>query len=151
MMTEDRILELIEAYGADPMRWPVDERAAAQTLLAASDDPRLRTSLAAAKDLDTLLSTATVPAISPDARYRLYAEAAAPTAPSAWLRRLFDWPGPIWQPTGALAAALVLGIWVGIANPEASADIAGLAGGTVQTEVESGDDFDSLVGMEDNL
>ncbi len=37
-MNQYRLQELIEAYGADPARWPADERDAARALLAQSPD-----------------------------------------------------------------------------------------------------------------
>lgn len=150
-MTEDRILELIDAYGADPMRWPAEERAEAQSLMAATDDPRLRVALAEARTLDDLLALASVPDISHETQERLRIDAAAPVSPIARLQRLLDWPGPIWQPAGALAAALVLGIWVGVANPDASADIARLGSSPASTETTSGEGFEPFIGMEDSL
>lgn len=152
-MTEDRVLELIEAYGADPIRWPENERAAAQSLLATTDDPRLRVALAEAQSLDDMLALATVPEISRETHDRLRLDAAAPSSLVAWLQRLLDWPGPVWQPTGALAAALILGVWVGAANPDTSATIAGLGDSPslIETNTESDEDFDSFIGMGDSL
>lgn len=52
-MTIDRVLEILEAYGADPARWPAAERAAAQALLAQS--PELQQAQADAARLDAIL------------------------------------------------------------------------------------------------
>ncbi len=40
MIAIDRLTSLIDAYGADPERWPADERAAALLLLAQSAEAR---------------------------------------------------------------------------------------------------------------
>ena len=49
-MNAERLERLIEVYGASPRRWPDDERAAAERLLAERTD--LRVALQAAADLD---------------------------------------------------------------------------------------------------
>jgi hypothetical protein len=56
MMKLDRFTELLDAYGAEPRRWPPAERAAAQAFLAVSAEARGR--LAAAAALDALLDQA---------------------------------------------------------------------------------------------
>jgi hypothetical protein len=53
-MDRTRTEEIIAAYGADAARWPADERAAAQALVAA--DPALEAQLAAAAALDRELA-----------------------------------------------------------------------------------------------
>jgi hypothetical protein len=64
-MTAERLTALIEAYGADPARWPAADRALGQAALA---DPVLRAAVDEARALDRLL------------------EASRPTQPSAALR-----------------------------------------------------------------
>lgn len=59
-MTQERLAQLIAAYGADPARWPADERAAATTLLAAT--PSLTAQADSERSLDRLLDLATGPA-----------------------------------------------------------------------------------------
>ena len=44
-ISEDRLLALIAAYGADPLHWPESERTAAQQR-AATDTPAIRQALA---------------------------------------------------------------------------------------------------------
>jgi hypothetical protein len=51
-VTEDRALEIIASYGADPARWPADERAA---VLALAGRPAVAAALADARGLDALL------------------------------------------------------------------------------------------------
>jgi hypothetical protein len=55
-MTLDRFAVLLDAYGADPARWPDAERAAARALLDRSSEARARRDAAAA--LDALLDRA---------------------------------------------------------------------------------------------
>lgn len=117
-MTEERILQLLESYGADPIRWPAEERAAAQTFLAANETPVLRTAVAEAQAMDGLLDATSQPVLSQEAWGRLRADAAV-KAPDGFLNRLrtwVDWPGPLWQPAGAMALSLMVGIWLGISG-----------------------------------
>lgn len=114
-MTLDRLKELLDAYGADPDRWPLEERLAMLDLLARSDAAK---DLAAqAAGLDTLLdraplavpSAATVEALSSRIMRRLPARMAERVA--APLRVAFGWPN--WL---ALAAATVAGLVIGWAS-----------------------------------
>jgi hypothetical protein len=113
-----RFAALLDAYGADPARWPEDERPAALALLEASADARARQRDAAALDavLDTApparpsdLLVARVLAAAPGAAARTTAGARTrPIAP----RRLV---GRIWRYTAAaasLAAAAALALWL---------------------------------------
>ncbi len=106
-----RLLELLDAYGADPRRWPAGERAAAEALIAESAEAaNLREDAAA---LDMLMDLSAAPAPSPE----LMVQVLAAREPSGWLSVL--WPfGPAWQPATAMAAAAVLGIAIGIAAPD---------------------------------
>jgi anti-sigma factor RsiW len=111
----ERVAALMEAYGAEPSRWPDDERAAAQALLAS--DPELQRMQMQARALDSLL------------------ELPEPLSPSAALRRAVA-EIPLRAERGAaaalpwlfasalrsaLAAAFVLGLGV-LAGTSASAD-----------------------------
>lgn len=126
-MTEDRFIELLDAYGADPMRWPIEERAEAAAM-ADSDNPRLQAALRQASALDTQLSMARVPPVSADLMTKLR-RAARPSL-SARLKALLGWDGALWQPAAALSAALVLGIGLGITNPQQAAALTNI---TVET------------------
>ena len=53
-MTDERFFQILEAYGADPARWPADERAEAEAF--ALDHPDLMADAAQSeRDLDALL------------------------------------------------------------------------------------------------
>lgn len=108
-MTTERFRELIEAYGADPRRWPEAERAEAAE---AARAPAAQALLAEARALDGLLAEA--PAIQASAALRDRVLAAAPTprrrlmgrlTPLAWLSG-FGW-------AAAAAAGLVFGVALG--------------------------------------
>lgn len=114
-MEPRRLAEILDAYGADPSRWPDAERDAAGALLA---DPAGATAPRdAAAALDTVLNAVVAPAPSPE----LMADILASAAPSGWRRWAAEfWPfGPVWQPVSALATAAVLGIVIGAAAPTA--------------------------------
>src|SRR6185503_3598891 len=110
-----RVVQLLQTYGAEPSRWPEDERAAAQALLAS--DPELGQLQAQARALDALL------------------ELPEPLEPSASLRRavaeiplragrgtVLELPWPLSSVLrGALAAVFVLGLGV-LAGASAGAD-----------------------------
>ena len=124
-MTRDRVEAIIAAYGADPLRWPEGERAAAQTYLEAHPEI-LQPALDDALDLDLMLAQAEVPSLSLDRMAVL--QAAARPSFSARLCAFFDWQGPVWQPAGALAAALMFGAVLGLADPDTAAAISSLTG-----------------------
>lgn len=140
-MTEERVLQLIESYGADPIRWPSAERAAAQTFLAAHDTPALRAALAEAEALDGLLAEMPAPTLSDAAWAQLQAQAQPQGTAGILgrLRRLVDWPGPLWQPAGAMGLSLVLGAWLGLSGIGETSVLPTLPflGETVATPTES--------------
>jgi len=106
-----RLEEILDAYGADPRRWPAEERAAAEALIAESAEAATLRENAAA--LDMLMDISTTPGPSPE----LMARVLVAREPSGWLPVL--WPfGPIWQPVSAMAAAAVLGIAIGVTAPD---------------------------------
>jgi hypothetical protein len=104
-----RVHELLEAYGADPGRWPPGERAEIQALLEASPEAAARRRTAAA--IDALLDRAPRPAAS-----RLEAEALArritarPQERISAYRRMQDM---IWPRAAGLAAAAIVGFVIG--------------------------------------
>lgn len=98
-MTEDSALEIIASYGADPARWPADERA---DVLALAGRPAVAAALADARALDALLgdwATAVVVA-APFDTARLTPRA-APVVPA---RRRG------WLAVGAMAAAVAAAV-----------------------------------------
>jgi hypothetical protein len=108
-MTIERLRDILDAYGADPLRWPAGERIAAQAF--AAREPRAAALVAEAAMLDGLLDA--VPAQAPSAALTARVLAARPKV--SRLRALWNdlFPGtPLWRPAAGLAAALVLGIGV---------------------------------------
>ena len=118
----DRFAAIVDAYGADPAAWPIDERESALALLEVSEQAvRLRDEAAA---LDGLLGD--LPEVEPSLALRTRILEAAPQPARTWSERWARiaevvWPfGPSWQPVSALAAAAVLGITVGLVVPDVS-------------------------------
>lgn len=111
-MTPHRLQDLLDAYGADPDRWPLEERIAMLDLLARSPDARDRAADAAG--IDTLLDRAPLPMPSAAAAQRLTARVLERLPPrvaaraEASTRRVFGWPNWV-----ALAAAAVAGLVIG--------------------------------------
>ena len=111
----DRVRALIDAYGADPGRWPADERETALALL--SREPELARHAEEARALDGLLDAVA----HPDST----------SAPSTALKvRLKDIPDRrgllgwivdaigVWRPATGLVTAGLMGIAVGVTVPE---------------------------------
>jgi hypothetical protein len=101
-MTHDRFMQILEAYGADPQRWPADERDAASSF--AKLHPELITSaLKLEHELDTLLGAADVePGDLLQARIMRH----FPVPAASW-----SWRAPI-----ATAAALLIGVALGFTS-----------------------------------
>ncbi len=132
-MNEKRLEFLLAAYGANPERWPLPERAAAQSLLAAT--PKLREVAEAARGLDEHLDAGLVLPLGIEVQARLTAAILAraktakqerPPAPIplrdegvAWL----GWLRPLWPNLVGLAASAALGLFIGWMDIDASADV----------------------------
>ncbi len=125
-MKTERLAEILQAYGGDPLRWPEAERLAAQGL--AARDPRAAAMVDEAEALDALFDAA--PTVTPDAALIARVLARRPR-PSLW-RELFPNTG-VWKPAAGFAVALALG--VGIQN--AAADQLGLNDEVATTYQES--------------
>lgn len=119
-MTRDRAFEIIDAYGAEPARWPADERAGVLTL-AGSDDAvaqALKAALAAARPFDALLSdwAMDVPVQHFDAEALL--PAPRPVAAGGIMRPSLMRPSLMrqsmmrWMAGGAVAASVALALVV---------------------------------------
>jgi anti-sigma factor RsiW len=133
-MNIERLSEIVEAYGGDPLRWPEAERLAAQAL--AARDPRAAALVAEAEALDLLFDA--VPAPAPSAALTARVLARAPR-PSLW-RELF--PGmPAWRP--ALGFALALAVGVGVQS--AAADRLGLVDADALAASDSADSDDGTL------
>lgn len=132
MMTETRFEELADAYGADLARWPLEERAGAEALLA--DSAAARALLDDAKALDATLDLWADPQPSDALMARILGDAAeaglAPAQEAAGpvvkparpglMQRLFgDWG---WRPAGAMAACLAIGVVAGLSGTPAPMD-----------------------------
>lgn len=99
-MDRERFEQIVAAYGAEPRRWPADERAAAEAFATAHADAA--TLLAEARATDALLEAAQDAAAPSD----LLAARILKRAPVA--------AAPItWRPFAALVACAVLGLALG--------------------------------------
>ena len=116
-ISPERVLELIEAYGAESSAWPSHERAAAIALMNQQPE-RFETALVAARALDQLLSTEPLPEPRSDLAAAILATApAARPVQQSWLgvlsAKVFP-QGTRW-PAGAALASLVMGVFGGYA------------------------------------
>ena len=121
MMGLDRFRELLDAYGAEPGRWPANERGAAAALLAQNPEAaRLRMHAAA---IDAMLDRATLAPPVIDAEQLIasittepqpVAEPKGGTAEIVTLRPVRrPAPGAFWLKVASLAAAAAIGFLVG--------------------------------------
>ena len=120
-MDRERLRTIIEAYGAEPARWPADERGAAEALLARTPD--LRELQRAELALDAALDS--VPAQAPSSALLGAVLREAPAAPMPLLDRvsvlLERW---LARPAAAMTVAAVIamaGLGTGYAIPQSAA------------------------------
>jgi hypothetical protein len=118
MTSHDRLRTLLEAYGADPRRWPTAERAGAEGLLAVSAEAR--TLAREAQGLDALLDRAPLSrdtAINPRALAASIVHTVElsqlPRTGRPWTEAFGSRFAFGWANVAALAAAGVIGFWVG--------------------------------------
>ncbi|MFN0190493.1 MAG: hypothetical protein ACKVP5_00745 [Aestuariivirga sp.] len=103
-----RMQEILEAYGADPKRWPAGTRL---------PDAALGAEVKAAAEVDSILDLAKAPVHSQDAIANLLA-----SLPSRQGADVVQFPGPrskprlSWAFAAPLAASLMLGIYLGAAG-----------------------------------
>jgi hypothetical protein len=124
-----RLSAILEAYGADPERWPAEERQAALALTRSSV-PAAR-ALAKARMLDSLLLEQSFPDIAdePERFTQLHSAIVSATRRRTvltWFGRWFGFdltPTQLWPSVAGLALASVLGFAVGL-------------GGLLQTETD---------------
>ena len=133
-MKPRRFRKLLGSYGANPERWPEDERAAAVALLAASSEARALRERA--ETLDRMLDTYRVEAADDALPAQILAAphnpafAAVQIDPKAGRRDLRR--GGIWPQFAALAGACVLGFVIGTSDlatggePYSETDLASL-------------------------
>lgn len=132
-MNIERLTEILDAHGGDPLRWPEAERLAGQAL--AARDPRAAAMLAEAEALDVLIDAA--PSHAPGAALVARVLARRPR-PSLW-RELFP-SVPAWRPALGFTMALALGVGV----QSAAADRLGLSDTTTVAATELTSDDDGL-------
>ncbi|MEM9670043.1 MAG: hypothetical protein AAF950_14065 [Pseudomonadota bacterium] len=115
-MTASRLMDILAAYGAEPLSWPEEERAAAEALLAAHPE-RFADAIAEARQMDDELGA--LPIVSlPDGLIESVI-ASAPirevsSGASALVRPL--WQIRLWA-GGFATACLALGLAVGYMAP----------------------------------
>lgn len=123
-----RLVEVVAAYGANPERWPTDDRELYAKLLEASKDAPW---LAEAQSLDAALATSSAPQFSSDLQQSILATAAnTPQVKPEASGKIVDFqakaiaPPPksarstpsriLRMPEAAmLAASLLIGVWAG--------------------------------------
>ena len=114
-MTPERFHQIVEAYGADPQRWPPQERAAAQAW-AGMHRQQAQAWLAEAAGLDAWLATDRL--ASPNAALQQRIVASAPARPARRAtpqRRAWWWSGAAVAGVGLLggvAGALAVSFFV---------------------------------------
>lgn len=111
-MTIERLKEILDAYGGDPLRWPQAERLEAQRL--AARDPVAGALVTEAMSFDGLLDLA--PSTEPSRALMAAVLSARPRpGPINWLAGLWRdlFPGTAaWKPAVGFALALALGVGV---------------------------------------
>ena len=133
-MKPRRFRKLLSSYGANPERWPEDERAAAVALLATSSEARALRDRA--ETLDRMLDTYRVDAADDGLRGQIIAAPHNPVFAPVEIdpkagRRDVRWRG-IWPQFAALAGACVLGFVIGTSDlaasgePDSETDLASL-------------------------
>lgn len=119
-MTSLRFIQLLESYGAQPARWPQDERDSAMAFAQKFEDAK--TLLSEAGTLDAALSDNVAPAPSDILKARILRSAQAETtAPDITVTSKAKS-----LPLRAIAATLLVGIFVGLGSgylsPQTSED-----------------------------
>ncbi len=144
-MSENRLREILAAYGADPKRWPAPERAAAEALLVRS--ATARGAHAEAISLDVLLAHDPAPSTTTFDWARLAAAVTAAPQPrivprAAVVERDSVLPATTflfrWFNLAGLAAAMLAGFIVGWAGID----------GSLGTTAEAADLVSGLLALE---
>ena len=131
------LLQLLDAYGADPARWPAeDPRRAKVWALIDSGDAMAAQSVAAARALDRALDTMAAPAPSAALTGAILQAAQKPGPGFRSWAGLLRKPALL-KPVGALACAGLLGIMVGIWSPVPVAGIGDRQTAGLETEFAS--------------
>jgi len=146
-----RLAALLEAYGADPGRWPAADRAAHAHALA---DPALGPLVKDARALDMLLERASAPSPRAGAISALLAEVAADRGENVVSlgearRRATRRPLSSLPALSALAASLAIGLYLGASGVTANLPgLASQAGENAEVaQIEELDVLDGTVGF----
>ncbi len=143
-----RLRALVDAYGAEPRRWPAADRSAAERLVAGSAEARAV--VAAAARLDRLLDLAPPPAPTPDLVARVLAardrQRRSGLRTGTWSRwpalrdalGLADGRVVVLRPAAALAFAAALGVATGHLWPTDAHPWARLAASSRQSVADAG-------------
>lgn len=119
-MTDARLIELIETWGAEPASWPEADKAAGKALLVAHPE-RFAETIAQARQLDQMLGALPEPEMPAALAQAIMDAAPRPRRAGGSLSRWFGLKTP-WAPASGLAAAAV-GLLMGLTvAPAASAD-----------------------------
>ena len=126
-MTPERFIALLDAYGADPQRWPEAEREAGRAL-ATAGPADLRERVAHAAALDASLAAHTVAGADADLMRRIMAGSpvGAPTAMTQgaqpwWANLSWLWPGAGFAGAGfagSVAGAVAVSVVLGTMPPQ---------------------------------
>jgi len=121
-----RAARILEAYGADPARWPAAERAG--TLAALNKFPELANARQSATDMDQFLGGAPDYTPSADLARRISAAAIHEAAKPGWriwlsgLIPVSGTPMGLMQPMATLFIAVTLGLMAGAFIPDSDND-----------------------------
>jgi hypothetical protein len=148
-MNSERVLFIIEAYGADNRHWPAAERMAALTLI--GQRPELNAALVEARALDDALMAAQMPVPATGALKARILAAVQSKRQSPWVRlaQFLGMPNArssqaALQPLGVLCAASILGLMVGSTTLETGHEVA-ISADMVEMAVATAGD----IGLED--
>jgi hypothetical protein len=128
-----RLQAVVDAFGANPDRWPAAERSALEALVIG--DEAARKIVGDAEKLDSILDQAAPPPPAPE----LMADILFVPPKSNWRQILAElWPfGPIWKPASGLAMALAISVMTAalMPLPEAEADVMTEIEGEIEAEL----------------
>lgn len=130
-MTDEQFQTLLDRCGADPARWPPDDRVAAERLMA--HDGRARAMFAAAQQLDKALVRYAQLGADEESVKRVSVRLAVslPRQKFSFWRLpavLLDWQfAPAWPRVAALGACAVVGFAIGMAGVDRPLDQIGVS------------------------
>ncbi|MEM7766421.1 MAG: hypothetical protein AAF253_02915 [Pseudomonadota bacterium] len=122
---EDRVISLVETYGAEAELWPEAERSNVHLALLEAPTPAIEDVLAAARHLDDVLDQLPYPEPAPDLPVRILSNAPRRSLWDSFVGAGLPWPALV--PAGGALASLGFGLLIGLSSPEA---------GTLPTETD---------------